>query len=105
MVHLLYADEDDLFSVFSYLSSLYSRWYNLCLALGVSPTLLESIKKDHSSDTETCLHEGLLYWLWRSYSINKHGFPTWRKLVEAVDHPFGGGDPALALKIAKEHKS
>jgi hypothetical protein len=38
-----------------------------------------------------------------NYDIERHGPPSWRKLVEAVDNPAGGSDHALALKIAKEH--
>ena len=31
------------------------------------------------------------------------GKPTWRRLVEVVEDPVGGNDPALAQKIARDH--
>ena len=40
-------------------------------------------------------------WLKQNYDTEKHGPPTWRKLVEAVDKL---GDHALAKTIAAEHR-
>ena len=46
----------------------------------------------------------LLVWLRHSYNIDKHGPPTWRRLVEAVDNDAGGNNRALAKKIASNHE-
>ena len=35
--------------------------------------------------------------------VERFGKPTWRRLVEAVEDPVGGNDPALALTIARDH--
>ena len=45
----------------------------------------------------------LLVWLKHSYNVDKHGPPTWRRLVEAVDKEAGGNNHALAEKIASNH--
>ena len=100
----MYIDEGDHSTVFISVTSLHSKWYDLCLALGLPPSLLSRIKREQH-DTEACLREGLVAWLRRSYIIEKHGLPTGRKLVEAIDHPEGGSDHTLALKITEEHKS
>jgi hypothetical protein len=96
--------EDDCFDVFTSVSTLCAKWYDFCLALGLPPSLLLSIKKDHTGDSTGCLREGLSSWLQQRYNIDKHGLPSWRRLVEAVDHPAGGHNHALALKIAEQHK-
>jgi len=37
--------------------------------------------------------------------VEKHGKPTWRRLVEAVQDQMGGNNPALARTIAREHSN
>ena len=64
---------------------------------------LSKIKKGFPSDLEQAFTEMLLVWLRHSYNIDKHGPPTWRRLVEAVDNDAGGNNRALAKKIASNH--
>ena len=42
-------------------------------------------------------------WLTQRHDVNKHGHPTWRKLVEVVDSPTGGNNHSLAKTIASQH--
>ena len=100
-----YTDEDDFYTTYSCVSPLCSKWFQLSLALGLPPSLLSFIEKDQPDDMQACFRSSLLNWLQRNYNIEKHGLPTWRRLVEAVDSELGGNDQALASKIAKEHKS
>ena len=44
-------------------------------------------------------------WLEKNYNVKKFGPPTWKSLVDAVGHPAGGANMALAEKIAKSHKA
>ena len=106
-MHIIYdcVDEDIFFQVFTSVSSLCANWHDLCLALGQPPSKLSAIRREQAGDTKACLREGLINWLQRNYNTELHGLPTWRKLVEAVDHPAGGSNHALALEIAEEHKS
>ena len=87
------------------MSPLSAKWFNLCCALGLTPSQLSKIEHDHPGNIEACLREGLTNWLQGSYNTERHGPPTWRKLVEAVGHPAGGNNHALASDIAGKHKS
>ena len=50
-----------------------------------------------------CLRQMLVLWLRRTHNIKRFGEPTWVKLVETISHPTGGGNPTLAMKIARNH--
>ena len=76
-----------------------SRYYELGIALCVPLDKLDTVKRDESTST-MALAGVLRAWLNQNYNIEKHGPPTWRKLVEAVDK---SGDRALAKAIAAEH--
>ena len=106
-MHIIYncVDEDIYFQVFTSVCSLCAKWHDLCLTLGLPPSKVSTIREEHTCDTKACLREGLINWLQGNYNIKQYGLPTWRNLVKAVDHPAGGNNHALALKIAKEHKS
>ena len=41
----------------------------------------------------------------RNYNVERFGEPTWQQLVEAVGHPAGGANMALARNIATKHKT
>jgi len=44
-------------------------------------------------------------WLMKNYSVKRFGEPTWQQLMEAVGHPAGGANMALAREIARRHKA
>lgn len=96
---------DDLAEMLKKLSGLASKWYDLCVLLGLRPQLLSRIEKDHPRDSQGSLRDGLTNWLKKKYNTKRHGPPSWRKLAEAVDNPAGGSNHRLALDIAKKHKS
>lgn len=75
-------------------------------ALRLFPEELLSIEAKYldESDTEKALNDVLLHWLYhQSYNVKRFGPPTWRMLVEAVNHPFGGRNNEVARKIALNH--
>ena len=76
-----------------------SRYYELGIALCVPTDELDTVERVESTST-MALAGVLQAWLRKNYNIEKHGPPTWRKLVEAVDK---SGDRALAKAIAIEH--
>ena len=94
--------EDDHFSVLEEVGGLAAKWRNMCLALGVldADTIANTWR-----DPKECLTDVLKQWLKRSYTTQKRGPPTWRKLVEAVANNNGGDNPALAETIANKHQS
>ena len=98
------ADEDDYLEVFNAVSQLHDKWSELCCALGLPLSQISAIRKDHAGNTVESLREGISQWLQGNYNIDKHGPPTWRKVVTAVDNPIGGNNHDLAIKISLKHK-
>ena len=78
-------------------------FYKFGIGLGLPPQELDKIRKENPQDMDQALTEVLLVWLRQRYSVGKHGPPTWRKLVEAVDNRVGGNNHALAKTIASNH--
>ena len=71
-------------------------YYQLGRGLGLPPSELKSIKRANRPFDEA-IDDMLLLWLKQCYDVQRHGHPTWRRLVEAVDSPNGGNDSALAI--------
>ena len=65
-------------------------------------TDLRKIRDEHPSDSDG-LEDVLLLWLKQKYDEKKHGPPTWRMLVEAVNSKSGGDNQELAKQIALNH--
>ena len=80
-------------------SSISSQYYDFGIALGIPPGVLGNIKEEPKRALSNVLQE----WLKQNYNTDKHGLPTWQKLVEAVDNPAGGNNHVLAKAIASEH--
>jgi hypothetical protein len=99
------SEEDNLFLVFDALLPASAKWPKLCCYLGLRASLLDAIEKNHPRDVDDCLFEGLKQWVLKNYDTTKHGLPSWRNLVAAVDDSSGGQNHGLALKIAEKHKS
>ena len=95
--------EDDLRDVCKEVVSIQSTYYRFGIALGLRAGVLDSIRKAFHHVIDQAFDEVLLVWLRQRYDIERHGPPTWRRLVEAVDSPNGGNHPALAVDIAHRH--
>ena len=89
---------DNLFAVYSELLPVAHKWYEIGLALRLSPHLLDNI---HHFNVKNYLRQVLSEWLRKNYNTSCFGDPSWSQLVEAVAHPAGGDDCALAETIAK----
>ena len=98
MLHNL--DNRDCYAVIQALEQVAHKWYNLGLALGLSPSTLESIKINGHNDVYMSLTNVIVEWLKMSHDINK---PTWGRIVEAVRAKSGGGNPALADALARKY--
>ena len=81
-----------------------SRYYFLGRSLNLKIATLRKIRDNNPSESDG-LEDVLLLWLDQRYDVNKHGPPTWRKLVEAVNDMGGGNNPELAKKIASNHQA
>ena len=100
--NILSLAEDDHFDVLEEVGGLAARWRNMCIALRLSGA--DKIASTCRDNPEECLRTVLEKWLKQCYNTQKHGLPTWRKLVGAVANDNGGNDPALAEAIAKNHQ-
>ena len=78
-----------------------ARWKQFANSLYIRPATIDVIQVNHSYDFEACLHKVLEHWLRKDYNYEFYGSPCWRRVCVAVKE--GGGDPALADEIAREH--
>ena len=80
------------------MTTLSAEYYRLGIALNLKPSKLKAIQKQYPSDVQQAFDDVLYAWLrWKYHK--KHGPPTWRMLVKAVDKI----NPALAKTIATAH--
>ena len=99
---MLVLDEGDLSKIIEEIQPLESRYYNLGRSLNLKIVDLRKVRDEHPSDSDG-LEDVLLLWLNQKYDEKKHGPPTWRMLVEAVDRKSGGDNHELAKQIALDH--
>ena len=97
--------DDDHFDVYSELMPVAANWRSIGIALRLKHQTLDSIQAGNSNDPTTCLAAMVTEWLSRNYNVRRFGEPTWKHLVEAVGHPAGGANMALAREIARRHKA
>ena len=95
--------EDDLSDIMHEIISVKARFYAVGRALGLSLGELNAIRQANAQDVEQGLNDVLVQWLHQKYNIEKFGLPTWKRLIDAVDNPAGGNNPALAQHIASRH--
>ena len=76
----------------------FPEWKELGLNLGLHPSALNVIEKNHRSVKEQ-LHQVLEDWLRMKDNIDEGDLPTWSRLAEAVE-PI---DRALSITIKKKH--
>ena len=70
------------------------------LALKLGPGELDNIET-RNKKLDTCLTEVVGQWLSKMYDTEKFGDPSWSLLAEAVAHPAGGNNNALAMEISE----
>ena len=95
--------QDDLYEVYEEVFTMSGRWGKIAVALKLPESIRALIAKKHPNDPEECLLAVVLDWLKGVHNVQKYGHPSWRVLVQAVAHPAGGANPALAQSIAAKH--
>lgn len=93
-IFLFILEDDDLPFLFRGLHSLAPKWYGFCLQLGVKD--LDKIEMNGTS-VDDRLVLALQDWL-------KTPDVSWRKLIEAIFRPSGGGHQVLASDVAKSFR-
>ena len=93
-----------MFDIISEIQDIAPRWWHFGLAVHLLPQVLDKIQaKFPIPDPDKCLSLVLEELLKKNYSFEKFGPPSWKVIVQAVGNRAGGGDRALAEKIAKSH--
>ncbi len=96
--------EDDLFDVIEELTPISSKWKSIGTGLRLKRGKLNEIGAAHPGNPSECLSDVVFSWLNKEYDWKRFGEPTWRRIVEVVEHSAAGGSPATALSIAKRHQ-
>ena len=96
-------DIDDLFDVLDYLGNKHGKCYEIGSALGLDKSRLARIQSECLFNANKALRVIISNWLKQNYDTARHGPPTWKALVKAIKSPFGGDDPELAERIARDH--
>jgi len=82
------------------ISTLTAEWFNLGVALGLSPDTLREIESYHSKDARRCLTEMVIAWL----QMKDNSQPSWQSLASALCSPLVNRIE-IATMIATEHPS
>ena len=94
--------ENDLSEVIEEILPIQSRYYYLGRSLNLKIADLRKIRDEHPTESDA-LEDVLLLWLNQQYDVKNCGYPTWRRLVEAIDKKSGGDNHELAKQIALNH--
>ncbi len=78
------------------------RYYEIGTMLNLSSAALNSIKNRSTSDA-MAMSSVVKEWLNQKYDTVRFGLPTWKKLVDAVAHLYGGNNSRVAEEIAQKH--
>ena len=92
---------DDFYDIYEKVEQLSACWKKISISLRLKINTINKIEVDCRGDTVTCLQKVLECWLRKDYDYERYGIPCWRRVCVAVKE--GGGDPALADEIAREH--
>uniref|UniRef100_A0A1X7U0P6 Death domain-containing protein n=1 Tax=Amphimedon queenslandica TaxID=400682 RepID=A0A1X7U0P6_AMPQE len=91
----------DFYGVYDIIKPLSAGWKQIAISWHLEIDTINRIEADCRGDTIACLQKVVEYWLKKDYDYERYGIPCWRRVCVAVKE--GGGDPALADEIAREH--
>uniref|UniRef100_A0A1X7UND2 Uncharacterized protein n=1 Tax=Amphimedon queenslandica TaxID=400682 RepID=A0A1X7UND2_AMPQE len=89
------------YAVYDRIKPLAAGWKQIAISWHLEIDTINRIEADCRGDTIACLQKVIEFWLKKDYDYESHGIPCWRRVCVAVKE--GGGDPALADEIAREH--
>ena len=100
-------DEDNLHDLTRALWTIRSSYYSFGQSLNLERRDLRGIRDRYpmESDAELALEDVLLLWLEKKYNVAKHGPPTWRMVIKAVNEMCDGSYHELAKKMASNHQT
>ena len=91
----------DFYPVYNKVKSLSAHWRSIAISLRLRIDTINIIEASSHGNIISCMQKVLEYWLKKDYDYKAHGVPCWRMVCVAVKE--GGGDPALAVEIARKH--
>ena len=95
-------DINDFHAVYDKVRPLSAHWKQIAISLRLRIDTINSIEANcRGEDISHYIYKVLEYWLKKDYDYKTNGIPCWRRVCVAVKE--GGGDPALADEIAREH--
>ena len=99
-----FSGEEDIQEIIATVVQIRTRYKAFGMMLGLSCTELEAIEMSITPfNVGEALRRVILTWLRQEYDVKKFGHPTWRRIVEAMDHEAGGNNHALAKAVATDH--
>ena len=104
LIFVTFIAEDDVFTVYSEVINLAGKWREMCCALKLRPGDESEIDSKYRADPKPCLRSVITKWIQGAYNVEMYGPPTWKLLIDAVQHRAGGDNPALAERITKRHR-
>ena len=105
LLPLFSADISNLADILLDIHHVAPKWKDVGLLLRLHPHDLGLIEADNvQKGVTSCLRVVVEKWLNQSYDTATYGLPSWKMLVDAIAHPVGGNNPALAEQIATKHK-
>ena len=97
-------DKNQANDVTSELEDVASKFYELGCALRIHPHLMDCLEDQYRYNHKNGLRRVIDFYLSQEYNVQKHGPPTWRRIVAAASNSMGGCNHALAKKIASNHQ-
>ena len=94
------SEEDDWNDVIKECSLLAANWKQLSGYLGLSIGTIDAIKENFPNDAAECWNEALKQWIKQNYRTARHGYPSWRMLLEAIARI----DKLLFKNLAEKHQ-
>ena len=65
-------------------NSLSAQWDTIAGFLGLKPSKIAEIRRNHPSNSTGCWNSALLEWISENYNMEKFGEPSWRTFLKAV---------------------
>ena len=96
--------DNDINEVMDELKNVLARYEGIGGRLNIPNGRLEEIREQHLIPAKA-MRRVIVEWVKRNYPNSSSNPPTWKVLVDAVEHPLGGNDRAEAEEIASRHKA
>lgn len=95
---VLITGEDDAPDVLDKLQDVLAKCYHIGTRLNLNASFLDVLRAEKLTHVEA-MERIIIHWLRMNYDVERFGPPTWKALIEAVEHRLGGNNHRLAMDI------